>query len=490
MRALALIGLLLMPLASAGWSVPAGQGYEAERIVVLDAAADRSEIDADGGVVAWVENATDDGQRKQGRLEVLQQGAPLFRDDGPTHADAPSVGTTHVSWRDHTLATTHQVNAGSRIGIASLADATVRYHGAEGRVVTRPRLEGTTLTWGSYGVYPDQTREIHRLDLARGTEDVWPTPFDCAPDDVWPAGGLIVLATYVCGDSGTNSGTGGIFVWDPTTGVLQRHGASAVSSVAEGGRVVWSEYRAGEGRGTNLYVLDLALGVERRATFSEGRESFPSLSGELVAWIDTRSEDRGPDYTIYFEDLRTRNEYLLEGSASFSARPALDGRDLWYGDDAGRLVVARLPATHELLVADVAAALDQANTTLALTIEAPDAARVAWDADLDGTFETQGELRVPVEDGAPTLERVMGAAIDNVGRVSVMSVDVRERFTLASLARALSEPPTTSKRTPAATPTEAAPTTPALVVDQPRTAPLAAAPIVVLALALAARRRP
>lgn len=482
--ALLLLAFTLAPAATAGWSVPEGRPYDAEETIIAEVPSLHA-LAVDAGRVAWIEEYGHNGQHGRGRLRLL--GSDLAIAD----AEHPTFGADHLVWRDHSRAGTSAVNDGTLAGVLTLATGRVERLGDEDRIITPPRIEGTTLVWASVDLFPELTRQLVRVDLAAGITQREELPVPCSVDDAWPAGDAVVLSSYDC----NGDGTGGLWVVHGN-GTVTRHAERPIQTVVDGRIVVFTEYRAGEGRGTNLYVLDLDTLATRRVTYSEGREAFPTLSGHRVAWADTRSEARqGVEYTMYFGDLHTRNEYLLSGSRAFTAGGVLDGRDLYYGDAAGRIVRARLPAEDELLRAEVEVAVDEAGASLDLTLVADDAATVAWDTDLDGVFETNGVLQVPIVDDAPQIAAVQGAVVDTSGRVTVMNVDVRERWTIAKLGGLLSRdrgepelPPSPTGTTPSVAGEE--PDVPPVVTQEGRGTPIAPWLGALAVLVGAALRRP
>ncbi len=461
-----------LPSVRAAWEAPEGAPYTAEERELLSTTAQRDSLVFKDGVLAWVEQPRLQGPPKgygaesiQGRLAFLDTRNGTsggFRDGNDTGdrpvdptepARSPAVSGSHVAWiHDEAYRTPYGEAYRSVVYALSLdAQTPIRFEGGVGGHITPPHLERSTLTWSS-SAWNSSFSMIHRADLANGTVDSRPLPVEGWVANAWPLGNatLVHLAT------GREDHPGGLYLWQPM-GMPEflTPMQSFFEVVLEGHRLFWTEYREGDGRGTSIYSFDVASRQETRVTMSPGREHSPRASGDLLAWADVRREEMCGDYNcparynLYFGNMTNRNEYKLEGSWDFTAGPALDGRQLAYGDAQGRLRLATLPGPDSLLVASINATVqltsqerDETNVgshvSLEINLAAPGSVLQRWDLDLDGVFEVEGSLRIPLaSDNSSSIRGAFGYVMDGDGRTAAMSVDVQFELRNAFQARAI-----------------------------------------------------
>ncbi len=445
--ALALLtSAVLIPGAWAIWDAPEALPYLAPERVIVDQSAQRTELQFDSGVLAWIEWRDGRPWVSDGTLVFLDLRDNSSGNLDPAGADAlplsnrtwsPEVSSTHVAW----LYSPHPDYRERQVVAMDLQTRQVRVVAAHPNPLMpgHLHLSGSTLAWGIYQWDSDASRglelRIHRADLAAGTSESWDFPISaCKPVDVWPDGAGFLVRLAAC----DNRSLDGLYAWQPGSQPRLLLGDGEVRAV-EGNHVLWGKRSDGsreEGRGGNIHLLDTATGNRSRVSFSPGAEWAPSISGDLVAWAGSESlagEDRPDEANIYFTNITTRNEYRLAGTHHYTAGPVLDGRQLAFGDADGRLRIATLPGAQDVLVAAVDATLSEVTRTagdapeavLQVDLGAPGIVVQRWDRDLDGDFETEGPLRVEILSGnVPAVPQAFGYAIDTAGRVAAMGVDL------------------------------------------------------------------
>lgn len=424
--------------AEAGWEAPEGQPYTVSKHVLDDSWVHRIEVAVARGIVAWVEQPRDQNPdpRAGGNLRILQ--LDLDDPNASRFASAPAAGPASrisaserfVVWKE-----------GTEVHAYDLQTHETHFVWLSKVPNMHPRLEGNVVGWVDHGSQYGGGRRLFRYDLSQAhnftDSQAWPSPFACA-EEAWPSGAWLVVRVADCGSPPTPpggpanpyAGRHGIFLYDPASNVIvPATDDDVVDWWVDAGRIVWVAYRQGEGRGTNLYLYDIASNVQRRLTWSEGRESSPSLSGAYVVWSDLRSERTPmPTYNLYFQNVLTFNEYKIEDTWSFTAGPAHHKGHLVFADEIGRLILAELPAAQELL--DVRVSVTQIRTasgdTLEFDLEANGTTEAAWDTNLDGVFETQGPLTVPLGDLVQGETAVVGRAADTDGRVATVAFTYEE----------------------------------------------------------------
>lgn len=438
---LVVFALAAVPVQAA-WEAPEGTGYHVQQRVVHPGPVSHIDLDAGPGMISWIEAepATDAGYPM---LLVFDpdddsEEPQISRIEDP-YARFVEVGRDYVVFGEHAAVRAYNRTSGNH-SLVWMAEGM-------GTIKSDPRMNGARLAWASTTPeWPFANLTIHQADLDspefREAADVfppsyqaasWTSPFGSCDAQVQPAGTLIAIRPS---DGCLGDRSGGIYLFDPDTRELTTITLdNVVMWQADGTRVLWVAYRAGEGRGANLYAYDLATKTARRVTFSEGRETEPSLSGDWVVWADLRSERTPqPRYNLYFQNLDTINEYKLEDTWDLTYGPAHSDGHVAYVDAQGRLVLLRLPTIRELLTVGVGVDYTPQATGAKLTLDLDGESLVdaAWDKDLDGVFDTQNPLTVPLGEVVEGRTAVMGRAVDTTGRVAAVAFTYEEASRFAT----------------------------------------------------------
>ncbi len=434
---LALVTLLsLAPTGLGAWSVPAAEPYEADKRVIVNESADRRDLTYGDGLLAWVQRAANNttGDPEPGavpRIAILSVAADGGRSGNVTvpsehPADGPSVSEGYVAWRAHPGGH-DRMGDDAEIRVLERETGEVRTLDPVQARTAEPVLDREDVYWLTYNLR-DPNRTIHRMNLTTGEHARWTPPADCNTRSLGIVGDALLLS---CGYS--------LAAWVPGENRTTPVTSDEIMYATGTDHVVTVEYRDDDGgRGASLYLHNVSSGDERRLTFSEGRETDPSMSGSLVAWADTRNDDgrRDPWYDVYFQDVRTRNEYKIEGARDITAMPVLAGDRVYYGDNEGRLIEAELPSEEERLVSDANSTIREGEDRarwLNVTLNGSGEHTVAWDTDGDGTFETEGNLTVEISGRNRTPnDTVQGVAVEADGRYVVVTVDTGTAYQMAS----------------------------------------------------------
>ncbi len=89
-----------------------------------------------------------------------------------------------------------------------------------------------------------------------------------------------------------------------------------------GNSVVWRDDRTGV---NNIYLYDIATGIERQLTKSTGLEEKPAISGHFVVWQDTLFSGAGNGYDIVLYDLDTGISTRIANTTGDQTDPSIDG---------------------------------------------------------------------------------------------------------------------------------------------------------------------
>jgi beta propeller repeat protein len=159
--------------------------------------------------------------------------------------------------------------------LASGAESAVSPQGAD---AGHCDLSGSTVVWqDDRGGDPD----VYALDLATGAESRLTS--DSAAQTLPRVDGRIVVW------QDARSSTTAVHTYDlasRTETTLTAPGAQSAPDVSDG-RVVWTDERHGHGN-AEVYLFDLAAGVEVRVTHDDGWSGNASLSGDRVVYEDVR----------------------------------------------------------------------------------------------------------------------------------------------------------------------------------------------------------
>lgn len=432
----ALVTLLFAPAAGAAWQAPDDASYDAEERIVVETSADRSQLASGPGALAWTRDdwdAQNQTTARDSQPQIAYVERPIEAENVTVHhpepdaSNSPAVGGGFLAWRAFPNTSKPggpDLGDDAELRVLDLDTGEKRTVGPTLDRTSPPFLNGTELYWATWNLASEEPPEIHRLDLDSGERRSWESPEKCEPDGVRPAGPWILIW---CED---------VFAWQPASDVHRLVASDVISMDTDAPWVVTTEYRAeDEGRGTNLYIHDLANASDRRLSFGNLRSAAASIDEPLVAWADSREENhtRGDPltYKVYFQDLRTRTEYKVEDTQNITSAPHLVDEKVYVGDDEGRLIELTLPGEEDRLLAEPSGAIRETNETRQLDVTVNSSAgneSIAWDTDGDGTFETPGNLTVDVEEDKPPNGTLQGVVVDEEDRHGVVNVDVREVY--------------------------------------------------------------
>lgn len=446
-RLLGIALVLFVPPSAAYWETPAGVPYLAQHTILEEEPSQRTQLQFASRMIVWAERRWDEYEwtGSPGQVTIYE-----FNPDDP--AETPAVTRPTSSNRSTEL------DATERFAVWIQDDGLMAYDrvSRQTTVIARenaprsPHVNGDFLVWAQQGTQPSGWGWwIYRLNLTArfappqsAGPNMPPIPPEpafgfrapgCSPPMAWPADNRVLVFTPPgCLDDDHT----GLQLYDPWTekwSSIDR--GDIVMADVQGARVVYAAVREGS---TNLYLADLDPGLQRRITWSQGREAYPSLSGDLVAWADIRSRSREyrdgmPAYDVYFQNVLTLNEYKLEDSWAFTAGPALSGNRLVYNDYEGRLVMADLPPASSLLDVHVLVeVVDGPLKTLQLSIEGTQPVEAYWHTDTDGDVDKQGTLTIPFETAEGSNKAVVGVGVDEQGRTVAVGFELHEAAAFAS----------------------------------------------------------
>lgn len=477
--------VLMMDVTAAGWDLISAHPYEAEERSFTSSQAHRFTLRFNDKVLAWTEHpwneplSATDSRVTFAALDLARSGNFNTSGSDPipwsAPAEGPDVNGKYLVWAYLGNATRDPggLVLGGEVYAMNLTTREVRRLGGDATAhATWPHLYDDFVVWSSFPPAGDARRmdqvdaaryRVHRVDLRTWAEESWPRPIHSqayhpqCDFHVWAtASDLLVSYAHNCATE--EAGPGGLYRWDPSTGLLRRIATDAVPVLNfDEDRIAWSGRFAGN---STMYIHNLTTDLTTRATLLPGDYSDPILSRNLVAWADFRSRAtrqyglQGPTKllpTVYFKDIRSANEYQLNQTFDFESGPVLEGTTLAYNDKDGRLRLLELPSEGKLLVARAVpqlitpastriqpttpgAATAPVEQSVNLTLQAGVPLRVqAWDLDLDGDFELQGTLQVRFDPVTEKPEREVAAAqaVDEAGLHAVVTVDLVEQVQVA-----------------------------------------------------------
>jgi beta propeller repeat protein len=192
-------------------------------------------------------------------------------------------------------------------------------------------LSGSTIVWQDDRA---GNQDIYTLDLTTGVESrltsdpaVQSLPRVDGRIVVWQDGRADATAVHAY-DLGTRTETS-----------LAASGAQSEPDVSDG-RVVWTDERHGRGN-AEIYLFDLAAGVEVRVTQDDGWSHSPAISGDRVVYSDAR----GAGHQLY---LRTITPPQLAAALDSSGpAPVVTGRLVGTGGAPVVAATVRLEASAD-----------------------------------------------------------------------------------------------------------------------------------------------
>jgi len=115
---------------------------------------------------------------------------------------------------------------------------------------------------------------------------------------------------------------------------------------ADGGRVVWADGRTEDPdlppTGSDIYLYDLATGVETPICVEAGAQIYPEIDGDRIVWLDNRSGN----WEIYLHDLSTGATRKIASAPTTrlleSRGPDISGDTIVWADERAH------PTSHKL----------------------------------------------------------------------------------------------------------------------------------------------
>jgi beta propeller repeat protein len=106
---------------------------------------------------------------------------------------------------------------------------------------------------------------------------------------------------------------------------ITTHPSAQYRPAISGDRFVWQDNRNGN---WDIYMFDLATGVEAQITTDPNQQLSPAISGDRIVWEDSRSGRRD----IFMFDLATSAESQITTAPFSQAHPAIAGDQVVWED--------------------------------------------------------------------------------------------------------------------------------------------------------------
>jgi PGF-pre-PGF domain-containing protein len=304
--AIVIIGLLIPPVMA----VEAAPGEDLYS--PLDGAQDHPDID--GNMIVWEDNRND--EQKKGNKDIYLGTVDKFRADpgrgtllpsytgeqitnNPASQEKPSISGDYIVWQD---------NRNGNWDIYLYKRSTGRE-----KLITGTGNQRMPIVRGNYAAWYDDSNgktNVVLYDIAAGSVK---KVIDCDATTTIPWGTTefkpALSEKYV---TWVESGEEQIKYYEIETGKI---GYASLSDNRQswpslsGSLIAWEDYRNGN---PDIYMTDLAnpSGWERRITTDPSDQVSPAISGSIIAWEEKR--DKGPDGTdgrgIYLYDLKSGKE--------------------------------------------------------------------------------------------------------------------------------------------------------------------------------------
>jgi len=304
--AIVIIGLLIPPVMA----VEAAPGEDLYS--PLDGAQDHPDID--GNMIVWEDNRND--EQKKGNKDIYLGTVDKFRADpgrgtllpsytgeqitnNPASQEKPSISGDYIVWQD---------NRNGNWDIYLYKRSTGRE-----KLITGTGNQRMPIVRGNYAAWYDDSSgktNVVLYDIAAGSVK---KVIDCDATTTIPWGTTefkpALSEKYV---TWVESGEEQIKYYEIETGKI---GYASLSDNRQswpslsGSLIAWEDYRNGN---PDIYMTDLAnpSGWERRITTDPSDQVSPAISGSIIAWEEKR--DKGPDGTdgrgIYLYDLKSGKE--------------------------------------------------------------------------------------------------------------------------------------------------------------------------------------
>lgn len=318
-----LCGIALLFAVFTGISVAVGAGTEWVETSVRTDAYDQVNASVSGSVVVWQDYRNKQqvppntgtgcsGAQNCTAADIYAldlNGGPERRLTTTYNGLDPDISGSLVAWRNWDT---------GRIVVYNLSDdSRVDASTAATQMVT-PSISGNRVVWGDYR-NSIEYGDIYMRDLTQPTDPTAsPEPYVTAVSkgSDLPAGKVTAHK-----DKRNPDIDGDIVVWEDMRNAFQdaqgwwhnpdiymKNLATGVESavcanisdqynpVVSGNRVYWMDYRNGN---WDVYMKDISTSVETRLTVNNSHQSWPSASGDFVAWKDTREGDED----IYIKNM-------------------------------------------------------------------------------------------------------------------------------------------------------------------------------------------
>ena len=313
------IGMLIPPVMA----VESAQGEHIYHL--LNYAQDRPDID--GNVIVWEDS-------RNGQMDIYSGTIERFRESSgytgeqittdPASQEKPSISGDHIVWQDNRSGDWDiYLYKRSKREVIPLTEG-------EAGNQWMPIVHGNYIAW-----YDDSSgkTKIVLYDIAAGNVK---KVIDCNAQTKIPGGKTefkpALSGAYV---AWVERGEEKVRYYDigaDSMGFVSAGGGDQSWPSLSGSLMAWEDYRNGS---PDIYMIDLAnpSGGERRITYEPSDQVSAAISGDIVAWEDLRS--KGPDGTpgrgIYLYDLTSGEEKsvrLPDGNYDEHLYPAVSGTNI------------------------------------------------------------------------------------------------------------------------------------------------------------------
>ncbi|WP_332449058.1 Ig-like domain-containing protein [Methanoculleus sp.] len=310
-----IVGLLISPVMAV--AAPGDHLYRG-----FNAAQNRPDVD--NNVIVW-----EDG--RDGNMEIYLGTADAFRaslgytgervTNNPASQEKPSISGDYIAWQD------------DRDGDREIY-LYQRSTGATTRLTNNPDDQRMPIVRGNYVAWYDSNSTSGRTnvvlyDIAQNETTI----IDADAKTTIPGGSTefkpALSEQYVAWIEAEDEK---VHYYDITAGTMEGSVSTSMGFQSwpwlSGSLIAWEDYRHGSSN-AEIYMADLdnpSIG-EQRITNAPGYQISPAISGDLIAWEDMRDGNR----SIYMYDLSTDEEmsvFVPEGSTDEQLYPAASGNTI------------------------------------------------------------------------------------------------------------------------------------------------------------------